>query len=113
MDSWELKDIQIPPIKVQAELSEDKATILLQTEIMGIITTKLIELQSEAIRESLISIGWIPPEKRSKLMPVIESARNVAFEIWDSEDRSWNDVKDAMCGLIDSIEELDKSENTP
>lgn len=39
--------------------------------------------------------------------PILAAARHTAFEIWDSDDHSWNDVKDAMAGLICAIENLD------
>jgi len=40
--------------------------------------------------------------------PILAAARRVAFKIWDSDSHSWNEVKDAMAGLICEIENLEK-----
>ena len=61
METFKIENIKIPPIKVVPELNKETGILKLTTEVMGIITTEIAELNSQAIRESLVEMGWIPP----------------------------------------------------
>ena len=54
METFKIENIQIPPIKVVPELNKETGILKLTTEVMGIITEEIAELNSQAIRESLI-----------------------------------------------------------
>ena len=76
MKTFEIKDIPVvPPVKITADLQDD-GTLRLHTYIMDTITEKMVELQSQAIREALIEIGWTTPETGKKLMALNEKWRN-------------------------------------
>ena len=58
---WKIDNIEVPPIEIRADLKDD-GLLELQTEIMGTIKAEIVELNSQAIRDTLISMGWTPPE---------------------------------------------------
>jgi hypothetical protein len=59
-NEWKIENIPVPNVKLTAVKKAD-GLLELQTHIMGYITTELVNLSSQAIRETLIELGWVPP----------------------------------------------------
>ncbi len=97
MKTFEIKDIPVvPPVKITADLQDD-GTLRLHTYIMDTITEKIVELQSQAIRESLLSLGWTTPETGKAI-------KNALLKMWDSN----NAAVITFAGKFeDAIEETD------
>jgi hypothetical protein len=47
-------------IKVSASVTRD-GNIRIQTEYLNIVASQIVLMQDNAVRESLISLGWTPP----------------------------------------------------
>ena len=109
METFKIENIEIPPIRVSPDLQDD-GTLLLHTYIMDTITEKRIELESQAIREALVAMGWTLPESGKKLAPVLDGVRRVVNEIWGNDNHSWNDLKEAVSELASALEEFEKTD---
>ena len=68
METFKIENIKIPPIKVVPELNKETGILKLHTHVMGIITEEIAELNSKAIRESLVEMGWTSPEAGTVLI---------------------------------------------
>lgn len=71
METFKIENIKIPPIKVSGKLNKETGLLKLRTEVMGTIYEEIAELNSKAIRESLIEMGWTPPETGAALNDAI------------------------------------------
>lgn len=60
---WKIENIPVPDVKLYCELDKDTGILKVSEHIFGYVTEKIVELNSQAIREALIEMGWTPPGK--------------------------------------------------
>ena len=108
MQTFKIENIQVPPIEIRADLKDD-GLLELQTEIMGTIKAEIVELNSRAIRDSLISMGWTPPETGKEIGEIIRCARNAVNALDDHKD--WHELKEAIGELASAVDGFEPADD--